>query len=458
MCRSQEPLVARCDEFYAQRDRRSWEYLGGEIPGVPVQVVVGRDAVRTRSGQLAAVALMNQLARLHRRVEVRLSGDAPLIVSTPFDRTTLRQTLLHTYGEIDPCGTAAAVQERSAGAIAVGLGEEDVPNDLDWYLGASAAVGQLSHSPQPFADSPWSMRGAAAAACLGAAAVLRTALRLPTTARVLSAWNYCEGDLAHPGPESLDPIDVGTVLMVGAGAVASALVFWMRAFGVVGRWLIIDRDRVAVHNTNRGLLFTPAGAGWPRGEADFKADVLAKYLPGSEPFREWYHECRAITHERVDVVLPLANEYGARSLLAARNSPVVLHATTGRNWLAQLHRHVAGTDDCVRCRTAEVEQEPTFGCSTVEIGSRAGKESDAALPFLSAASGLMLATLLQRLHAGVILADAWNDWRWDFGSAYRLATRGVRPPCGAECPKTLPPDVRRKVNAATRWASLDSGS
>jgi molybdopterin/thiamine biosynthesis adenylyltransferase len=107
------------------------------------------------------------------------------------------------------------------------------------------------------------LRGAATASCLGAAALLRAQLGLDTKPRVLSSWNYAEGPLAATGPDALESLDVGRVLLVGAGAVAASLIYWLHAFGVGGYWIVVDKDIVRFHNINRGLIFTAGHAGWP---------------------------------------------------------------------------------------------------------------------------------------------------------------------------------------------------
>jgi hypothetical protein len=83
-------------------------------------------------------------------------------------------------------------------------------------------------------------------------------------------------------------------------------------------------------------------------------------------------------------------------IMVRRESVIGLHQWCPAifSQLSQLHRHIAGIDDCVFCRAGEI-LPVTFGCSTSEVVNPVGQRSDAALPFLSAASGLMLATLLQ---------------------------------------------------------------
>jgi hypothetical protein len=140
--------------------------------------------------------------------------------------------------------------------------------------------------------------------------------------------------------------------------------------------------------------------------------------------------------------------------LAHQNAAVALQATTGENWLSQLHRHISGADDCIACRTGEIKT-PVFGCSTTVVETPAGEKSDASLPFLSAASGLMLATALQRLQAVELAATSANCWSWDFGSDHRMAATPSRFQCADSCSVVWSPTTRRKILSRSRWGHLD---
>lgn len=442
-----------CAQFYQQRDLRTREYIGNErFDAPPVHVATDSRTVESTSGQLALLALANQLARVHRRITFSLpSSPVPLCVPYPFSRSTLADTLLAMVRRIDPCGDFR-IGNPTGLHVSIGIGA-NLSSQFDWYIGADRALATLSTSPAEFSAFPSTLRGAALASCLGAAAVLRTVVGLESKSRTVSCWNYAEGGAAAPGPAEIEILDVGRVLMVGAGAVAAALVHWLIVFGIEGEWTIVDKDLVALHNTNRGLLFMPADAGWPDGPRRSKAELLASFISGSKWAPEWYHESELVNRDH-DVVLGLANDHDVRHYIASRNATVTLHATTGRNWLSQLHRHITGLDDCIWCRAGEVT-EPIFACSTGDVPLPAGERTDAALPFLSAASGLMLATALQRLQSGELANDECNDWRWDFDSTHRMASAGFRK-CREACSRILPPSVRREINRKSRWANLDT--
>lgn len=446
-----------CDEFYRLRDHRTETYLDHLWqPSSTVRVVIDSASARSEVGQHLLLSLTNLLARVHRRILFTLPTDPiPLRAFSIRPAATMSQATLELAHAIDPCGHFDRAD--AGGDITLGIGP-DAESGLDWYLGADRAIGYLQrHRSILQTHARGSMRGAGVAACLGAAAAFKAELGLPVVERAVSGWNYMEAGAADPGPDDLTPLNVGRVLMVGGGAVASSLVYWLRSWGVEGEWSIVDRDAVELHNTNRGMLFLPADAGWPGGSGRPKAHLLAGFLPAARPLQKWYHEA-AETHEgKFDVVLALANQHGVREQLAHRNAVVLLHATTGRNWLSQLHRHVAGIDDCIDCRVGDVK-EIMFSCSTAEVVTEDQEQLDAALPFLSAASGLMLTTLLQRLEAGVLTQTAANNWRWDFLSNYVMAARPGRSTCRPGCASWYPPSVRAKANAGTAWAHLDGAA
>jgi hypothetical protein len=444
--------VSDCFQFYSLRDLRTSEYLHRQqLEFLPVHVAIDAEAINQAPGQLALLSLANQLARVHRRITFDLpSSCTALRIRTPFAEDTVQASLLSMVSAVDPCGEFQIVPVPNRKAIAIGIGTS-LPGRFDWYLGANHAVAHVSRSPSGFSQVPGTLRGAALASCLGAAAAFRTSLGFETAPRSLSAWNYAEGKEASLGPANLIPLDIGRTLMVGAGAVGASLAYWLHAFGVEGAWTIVDRDVVELHNLNRGLVFTAADAGWPANTPRTKAEIIARLLPSARWDSNWYDESQFV-EEAYDVVLGLANDRNVRHFIASRNNAVTLHATTGENWLSQLHRHVAGVDDCIWCRAGEIAV-PAFRCSTASLELSAGSKTDAALPFLSAAGGLMLATALERLQTGELVKEECNDWRWDFASCHRMVSSGFRR-CHATCTRVLPVEVRRQIDRGSRWIDL----
>ncbi|MBI5434904.1 MAG: ThiF family adenylyltransferase [Planctomycetes bacterium] len=449
---------ADCREFYERRDPRTTQYLGHPLDGaLPVRVVVGDAEGSSRAGQVLVLSLLNQLARIHRSVTLELHDRrTPLLVAGPAGASTLEEAAVTLMESIDPCGKFECSIAPIEGEVVVAVTSLNCVK-ADVFAGASGAIGMIDTCAIP-SDlmSPGALRGAAVASCLAASAALRVHLGRAIAPLRLSAWNYLAGADASAGPDSLVRGELGRVLLIGAGAVSSALAYWLQWLELDAHWVVVDPDRVELHNTNRGLLFTAADAGWPAGTARSKAVVVANALRGT-PFTSWYDDCPAV-QDQCDLALCLANARSVRTELAQRNLPVVLHATTGGEWQAALHRHIAGRDDCPRCRTGD-SRAATFACSESKLGVGGAERSpDAALPFLSAAAGLMLATALERLAAGELSHGDTNVWRWYLDSAGRGGVLPGRAKCQSDCSVWLPRHLRRQLHASSRWAHLDAGA
>ena len=444
--------VADAQSFYELRDRRSCEYLGEPL-AADTEIAIGasNNACQTEAGQLLLCTLINLLSRVHRRVTVKLSAPAAQMrINSLADAADLGTEMLTIATRADPFGRFSIEQSaQSCSCVSV----ECSGTGRRWHLGVNRSIASLSVEPvNSGSGSPGDQRGAVLAAILGAAAMFKEAHGIHTVPITLSAWNWRSGDDAAAGPASLEPIRPGRALLVGAGAVACGLVYCAWHWGAEADWTVVDADLVALHNTNRGLLFFPGDAGWPCGPPVAKARRIEPFLPTCDVDIRWYDESDRPA-QQYDTVLALANERDVRSLIAARNDPIQLHATTGRSWLSQLHRHVAGSDDCIRCRMNDIS-DVTMLCSDAAIPSAQEEPSnDAALPFLSAASGLMLAIALQRLSDREFWTERHNTWRWDFLSAHRAVTAG-RSRCRPGCTTVLPRDIRRMIAGSTQWAHI----
>lgn len=207
---------------------------------------------------------------------------------------------------------------------------------------------------------------------------------------------------------------------------------------------MIDGDHAELTNTSRCLCMTAADAGWPAGlpaaAPVAKADALAAALAASsEPV--WFDQWAGTDPARADLTVILANERGVRAHAAALGEPILLHATTSASWTAELHRHLAGIDDCPACRIPETAT-PAFACSSGPTGSSSAS-TDAALPFLSAASGLMLAVALHQISPEhPLTVGRHNHWRLCFEEAMQL--RGSIH--ANRCPHALPAAARAALH------------
>jgi hypothetical protein len=437
--------------FYRERDRRSLQY--GADPAVlerPVAVYVGEDAAATRAGQVTVLALINMLARVHRRLILTIPA-GPLLARCLVAASDLPAACAATAKAIDPFIDVESGAPRRGRMPSVGVGTA-VPLGLDCYLGADRFTATLTTNPVGITDMQTTVLGGGLAACLTAAALFRLGHGHGATPRRVSLWDFTEGDHPALGPERIGRIDVGDVLLIGAGAVCSALCYWVAELGVMGHWSVVDGDLAELHNTNRTLGLLAADAGWPDSPPVSKAVAAARLL-GADSLPGWYHEwLKGHGDARPDLVLPLANHYGVRHAIGQRGENLLLHATTSSNWTAELHRHLAGRDDCIDCRIPE-ELQARFVCSSGPAQPAAEASSDAALPFLSGTAGLLLAVGLVRLQHGALQRGPHNHWRLHLELGHRTWQRSQHH-CREGCAQVLDESIRRVLNAGARWAEL----
>jgi hypothetical protein len=447
--------------FYAERDTRTLQY-GADTTVLqrPVAVLIGIDAT-DRPAQVAALALVNMLARVHQRIHIVVPS-AELQARALIDAPTLADALIETVTAINPVLNLTAASTSSsipANSITIGIGT-NLPSGLDIYLGWNGGRGEIAaDSCRCPAEQPEEhILGAATAACLAAAMAFRVAhgnTVRPTRLNLLErAADADAGATSRTGP-----VDVGNVLIVGAGAVSQALFYWLREIGISGNWDVVDADLTELHNTNRCLGTTAADAGWPNalpiGEPRPKASVTAGLI-GAQEHLHWFDTWPGLTDApHYDLVLPLANERGVRAQVAALGQPILLHATTSPNWTAELHRHIPDRDDCPACRIPE-PRTSNFLCGTGPAVPDTPGSSDAALPFLSAAAGLLLTVGLLELPQGDrFVTGPQNHWRLHLELGYRLWQSLIRP--NNSCPHTLSPATRKNLHTSDpgRWDSID---
>jgi hypothetical protein len=453
-------------QFYAARDARTMTYGGDERALRTEVIMLAGEVVTTRPGQVALLALTNMMARTHRHLTVNLTP-AKLVAESMISASSIEEAVAQSVLAINPAAKLRIngrridnneIVEEPDGRVSIMLGTQCLGDQYDICLGWSGGRAHLATRPvgTGFRDSD--VLGAATAACLGAGALFELSRGRRVWPTVINlAERACNDiyDLAAAVPPSMargvstatvvGPIDAGDVAIVGAGAVAHALGWWAREFGHVGAWSVIDGDHADLSNTNRCLGMSSSDAGWPGGlpgaPSRAKADILADVVAG-QSIPTWFNQWAAKDPSRCDLVLVLANEHGVRAHTAALGEPILLQATTSPSWTAELHRHVPGVDDCPACRIPD-QTVSGFACSSGPAGPDPDS-GDAALPFLSAAAGLMLMVALQQLSPeDLFITGRHNHWRLCFERGVQLR-RSVH---GHACPHTLPTAARRIIQS-----------
>lgn len=443
------PVLSR-EDFEREFQSRTVAYLPGfRDDGRPV-VVVLPEAAHTPAGHVLAHSLINLLARAHRRMYIAGDLSRKLECRNIFGFSTLADATLGLARAINPyieIELVDRVPDDRLISIGIGGAGADLDLGIDGWIATAGRGAALS-------DTTESIFGAALAGCLGSYAAFATATGVGAMpSGRWSAWNFMQTPDTQ-GPRLDTELDVGRVLCAGAGAVASSLVFFGGFWGFAGDWTIVDPDIVDISNLNRQLAFTASDAGWPAAKASNKADVLA-HRAGSAATSSlyWFGEDPAVSKARYDLVLALANERGVRAQLAYTQPTVLLHATTSPSWQAQVHRHVAGHDDCINCRLPDTT-ERTFACAEGAVATPSGESHDAALPFLSGTAGLLLLVQLARLAAGRLLDSPRNRVAVQFGQR-ELFVSDHRQRCSVACRTRLPKSGRHQIEGQSRWYQLD---
>lgn len=435
------------DQYYRQRDDRTERATAlDDASERPVRVVVGPDVAGSVAGQILLLSLVNLLSRFHRSLDIDCPN-ASLVAPALVEALTIDTATMELARAIDPF---VRMGEQSTAPITIAVGC-DAPGGADIMVGCAGFAAEMTVGSRAACPTVQDgIIGAGVAACLAASAAFRLALGLDVTPQRMSLWGFQSGAEYEPGPIELPALDVGDVLIVGVGGVGSCLAYWLSLLQFRGHWTVVDGDEVSVSNLNRCLPFLARHTGMFAREPSRKAEVVAKLI-GAAPIDAWYDALDQDSH-KPDLVLSLADGRFVRQQISMRGQPVVLQATTqAAAWEAQSHRHIYGIDDCPACRIPETEHVKIPACSkgAIEV---VGDRLDAALPFLSAAAGLMLVASIFQLQQNRLGSSPRNLWRWSFGSRQGVRGASVQS-CGAGCHNTLAPTVVRQINEG-RWSSM----
>lgn len=433
------------------RVARTLQYTDGLQPLRTAAVTAGAATAEASTGQIAILSAAKMLARVHPALAICVP-DVSLVSRCPLPGETLVDACETLARAANPDIMVTTCRSPPAGALSLGIGADSPAATI--HAGAMRWTARTGAEPQQITPDASSLLGVAMSVSLACGAIFRIAIGLPTVvARSFSLWTLNSSNDAT-GPSRLDPLDVGSTWMIGAGAVGSALAWWLQYVGVIGSWTIIDADLVDETNLNRSLGYFASHAGLTGQPAAAKADATSALIASSTPAIGWWSDFIKDDPVAPDVVLPIANEHEVRPAIAAYGHPVVLHATTSPSWTAELHRHLISTDDCIACRLPETA--PRFQCATGPTSDRrdGSPRNDAALPFLSAGAGLLLASGLAQLQEGNWGSHTANHWRCWFDDSARVLSRTAWR-CQASCSTTPPASVRRAIHGHTRWRALD---
>jgi len=300
--------------------------------------------------------------------------------------------------------------------------------------------------------------GSCLAVVLAASQVFVHPFNVHTGAFVANALNWRAEPVLH-APLLGCPIDLGSIWTLGVGSVGSAALYFLtlatRSFAPV----LIDMDRVKLHNITRSPIFMHNHLRELKVDATegFLLDAgLSHVLTDDKPLDEsplWLNR----ESGAADVVIAAANERQARYHIEARFPPVQIYATTGANWQTTLFRHVPGTKSCSLCQFPKDQAFAATACATapdVTPPVNNGEQIDASLPFLSFAAGLMTAAEILKLG---LTGYPFNADRVFMSTRPELSllARNLMHREGCLC-ENRDRNVHRQMNVGSRYNSLST--
>ena len=444
------------EEFYSERDHRTGRVVTSTAyRETSVRITLARDAT-SFADQVAFFTAVNLTARWCRTLALSApaaSLDARLGTAFGLSGMSLVKAAAALARAIDPFAHVSVDPvPKSPMHLAIGT---DTPPGAYAILGRGwiAMTGEAVRCDGD-AENPL---GAALAACVGVAYLFRSAVGVPCPGGVrLSLWNLRGGDAAHDGPR-LAPAPLGRVLIVGCGAVGSAILYLLPLAGLSCEFDLVDGDRVQIPNLSAAPLFLADHV------SDLKVEIAAEYLQrhglAAVPHPVWFDEAVAagrIFVQRPDLVIPAANERDVRRRIQHQAAPFQVYGTTGRNWDASLGRHIPLREDCLACRFPQARPagEPTLACGwgTLPAVPETQTPVTATLPFLpTAAAAMAVAELVKTAFPGY----PWNanfaclDFLGRLGD-FLVVPHAPRQGCICDGQR----DVWQSLNEATRFARL----
>jgi len=388
-------------QFYERLNDRMCRYGASPLdPKQAIAITASPDYLDSYDGQVAALVACNLLGRLSPSVQIGFA-DVPIHSRLPWAGSSLVTHALTGMRAANPFGDYG-VHPLAAGDFRFHLGPDGHEMNVHGS-GWNAYVG-----PDPSFLPPIKSEvgiGAALAVVLGAAHLFRTRFGAMTDPFACNAWDWAVVPTAMEFSAVGAPL--GHVMTAGLGSVGSAANYFLALTTRDFRATLIDHDHVGVHNITRSPVFTDAQASIEMA----KVEAVACFLRSAgvkdvavDPVM--FHESGLWKSREVgspDVLISSANEFNVRYHIEMGFPPIQLYASTGRNWQATLMRHAPAAKACSLCVFPPDENFAPTQCATVETTApriaHDENRTDAALPFLSFAAGLMTAAEVLKLTA-----------------------------------------------------------
>ena len=383
------------DLFYALRDARNNLKVVVSGDPVPLSVVADTESVAHCAGQQMILTIINTLLRCGRRF-ASLSLDIP---DTPLcttisniNATTLRGAALELARKVDPHSKIADGQKDYGFAIVAGTPRCNATHRVHVGVdGTNALISKTAFSFRP-SQAPLSAVIAANSAVaemykhftplLRASAVESAVIELPTVADV----------------------DIGRVLLVGAGGISHGLVWVLQWLGWAGSVVAVDFDPIETSNLNRYFcaFVDDIGGNKPATLSRFlsKSPLTFRPLTGSY---ESLRDSQLFNPNDFSQIVTAVDNVATRLEVQGDLPRGIVNAGTNA-WSFDASRHVFDTTACLACLFPPIPGI-NYG-RRVRCGERADGTEQAPVESYSFVNGLAGAYLALELAAATNATDA----------------------------------------------------
>lgn len=389
-----QELRENAELFYALRDARNNLRVVVPSDPVPLSIVADRDSVAHSVGQQMILTMINTLLRCGRRFSSFSLDipDSPLFTAIAgIAATTLKGAALELAQKVDPHSKIDEGQKDYGFAIVTGNGQCTAPNRVYASVdGANVVISKTAVSFRP-SHAPVSAIIAANFAVaeaykhftpsLGASAIENAVLELP----------------------SLADVDIGHVLLVGAGGISHGLAWILQWLGWSGSVVAVDFDPIEASNLNRYFcaFVDDVGADKPATLSTFlsKSIMTVRPLTGSY---ESLRDSKAFDPNEFGHIITAVDNVPTRLEVQSDLPRSIVNAGTNA-WSFDASRHTFDATACLACLFPPIPGV-NYG-RRVRCGERADGTEQPPVESYSFVNGLAGAYLALQLAAATNASD-----------------------------------------------------
>lgn len=375
-----------------------------------IGIYIGNEAVRDYSMQVLSFLTVNILSRWCRKLTIQISEEIESIL--PGRSGSLRSIIEKSVKDADPFGDFIfdAVGQNSCDIILkIGRSTEGLKNafwvDSDGWIagygyGTDPCKFEKMKSPNPI--------GACFAACQINSSIFREYLGITATSN-FQDWYSLFSYQSSNSPEELanpsinEKMNFGRIWQIGCGAVGSSFDFLLSLMNASGIIHTVDFDQVKEPNTSSSLLFTAENAfekvkKIAACQLTLSLNKELQLIPLDGDFNDLIKSIN-FDENYPDIVLCFANERNVWSSIQYNCPPLVLHATTSKNWGINFGRHIPFKEWCLVCRFGMKQLDSIPTCANGSVQNEQGEEEILGiLPFLAPAAAVQVLAEVVKLN------------------------------------------------------------